>query len=131
MSDTLSIDDVEKDVKERDSDGELLPETHTIEYNGEQKDVKTVPLVTGTINKLSHVDDEIANLEPSAVLEALQELYIEPDFSGWTEGKVEAYDVERLSELLAPLDEKVEEDIGETEGNPMNMDRQERAEQMR
>ncbi len=131
MSDKLTLDDVEQDVHERDEEGELLPVEHDIEYNGQEKTVKTVPITIGAMNKLSHVDEEISNLHPPAVLEALQTLYVEPDFSGWTEEKVEAYDGERLGELLSPLEDKVDGEFDGGEGNPADMSRSERARQMR
>jgi len=131
MTDTLSASDVKEKTVKRDSDGNLLPETHEIDWGGEPKVVKTVPITTGTINQLSHISDEIQNLEPQAVLEAFEALYIEPDPSTFDLGDIQDLEFQYLEALMKPLDEQMSETIGNTEGNAKNMNRQERAAKMR
>jgi len=131
MTDTLSADDVAEKTVKRDSDGELIPEEHEIQWGDETKVVKTVPITTGVVNELSHIDDEITALEPEAVHEAFQTIYVEPDPETFTVGDIQDLELPYLKALMQPIDEKIDETIGDESGNPMDMSRQDRAEQMR
>jgi len=117
MTDTLNADDVKEKTVKRGSDGEILPEEHEIDWGGETKTVKTVPITTGVINELSHIDEEIANLKPEAVHEAFTNLYVEPDPEAFSEDDIRDLGFEYMRALMEPLDAKIEESIGE-EGNP-------------
>jgi hypothetical protein len=131
MTDTLSPNDVSEKTVKRDSDGELIPETHEIDWGGESKTVKTVPITTGVVNELSHIDDEIAELKPSAVYTAFETIYVEPDPSELSENDIEDLEFQYLEALMSPLDDQMSEDIGGNEGNPTEMTRQERAQELR
>jgi len=117
MTDTLSADDVKEKSVKRDSNGEIIPETHEIQWGDDTKTVKTVPITTGVINELSSLDEEIANLQPEAVHEAFKSLYVEPDPNTFSEQDIRDLDFEYMRALMEPLDSKIEESIGE-EGNP-------------
>jgi len=131
MTDTLSANDVKEKTVKRGSDGELIPETHTIDWGGEEKQVKTVPITTGKINELSHIDEAIQSLEPKAVLEAFNTLYIEPDPSTFDLGDIQDLEFQYLEALMKPLDKQMSESIGDVEGNPKEMSKAERAESLR
>jgi hypothetical protein len=133
MTDSLTTDDIEQQTVKRDSDGELIPEEHEIDWGGETKTVKTKPITTGLLNELSHIDDGIVNLDPSAVYEAIKTVYLDPDPAEFTEADIRDLEGEYLNALMSPIDAQIDESVGDTEGNqsPMDMDRQERAEQMR
>lgn len=133
MSDTLSADDLKEKTVKRDSDGDLIPEEHEIPWDDDTKTVKTVPITTGVINELSHIDEEIADLKPAAVHEAFQTLYVEPSPDTFTEADIEDLPFEYLEALMQPLDDNMSEmDIGGEDGkNPAEMSRGERAREMR
>jgi hypothetical protein len=117
MTNTLSADDVREKKVDRDSSGELIAETHTIDWGGEDKEVETRPITTGVINELSHIDDEIANLEPKAVHEAFKTLYLKPDPSTFDESDIKDLEFQYLEALMEPLDKQMSQNIGEGEGN--------------
>ena len=130
MSDTLTADDIKDKTVERGPDGELIPDSHEINWGDETKTVKTVPITTGVINRLSHIDDEIANLEPKAVHEAFETLYVEPSPDTFTVEDIQDLDFEYLEALMQPLDKNMSMDIGD-EGNRMELSKGERARKMR
>jgi len=130
MSDKLTVDDVNEQTVRRDSNGDLIPETHEIEWGDDTKTVETVPITTGVINELSHIDDEIMNLEPQAVYEAFRAIYVTPDPSEFSVKEIQDLEFQYLEALMSPLDEQMSEDI-ESEGNPTQARRNDRAHQMR
>lgn len=117
MADTLSTKDVQEKTVKRDSEGALIPEKHEIDWGGETKVVETKPITTGLINELSAIDEEIANLKPKAVHEAMQTIYISPDPNEFTVEDVRDLEFQYLEALMKPLDEQMEENIGDVEGN--------------
>jgi len=131
MTDTLSADDIKDKTVDRGPDGELIPEEHEIDWGGETKVVKTVPITTGVVNQLSHIDEEIANLEPKAVHEAFETLYVEPSPDTFDVGDIQDLGFEYLEALMKPLDENMSMDIGDEKGNPADMSKAERAREMR
>jgi hypothetical protein len=111
MTDTLSTDAVKDKTVKRNGSGELIPETHTIDWDGEDMTVKTVPITTGVVNELSHIDDEIMNLQPQAVHEAMQAIYVEPDFDEFTVEDVADLELKYLEALMEPLDKQLSENV--------------------
>lgn len=131
MTREISSDDLQDDIAERGSDGELLPEKHEVEWHGETVVVKTKPITTGLLNELSNIDDAIADLEPEAVHEAFQTIYLSDAILGLSVQDIQDMRAEALNNLLKPLEEEVEADFDGGEGNPMNMSKAERAREMR
>lgn len=134
MTDELSTEQVEKGVKKRGSDGELLPDEHDVTLpDGSEVVIKTEPLTTGTLNELSHIDEEIANLKPEAIREAFQTAYRTDALTNLSVEEIRDTDAAYLTAYLKPLDDAVGEnfDIGDDEGNPAQMSKSERARQMR
>jgi len=131
MTREISTTDTSKGVAKRGDDGELIPEEHTVILpDGEEVVIKTKPITTGLLNELSELDDAISQLDPSAVKEAFETIYLSDALSNMTVQEIEDTKAEYLEAYLSPLDDAVEEDIGE-EGNRMEMDKQERAQSMR
>lgn len=118
MPDKLGAEDVESAVIDRDEDGEIIPEEHVIDWGGEERRVETKPITTGLINELSHIDDAIADLEPEAVYEAFQTIYVEPYIDYFDESDIKDMEFQYLEALMQPLDEQMEENIGGGSGNP-------------
>lgn len=118
MPDKLGAEDVESAVIDRDEDGEIIPEEHVIDWGGEERRVETKPITTGLINELSHIDDAIADLEPEAVYEAFQTIYVEPYVDYFDESDIKDMEFQYLEALMQPLDEQMEENIGGGSGNP-------------
>lgn len=137
MTREISTSDVASGVVERDSDGDLIPEDHDITLpDGETVTVKTKPITTGLLNELSNVDDAIADLDPEAIHEAFQTVYVSDAILDLSVDEIQDTHSEYLTAYLEPLDDAVESDIGgevdgDGVGNPRGMSRQERAEQMR
>jgi len=131
MTDEISVDDIQEQVAERGSDGKLLPEEHTVDWFGEEKVVKTKPITTGVLNELSHVDEAIAELEPQAVHEAFQTIYLSDAILELSVAQIDNMKASALNSLLEPLENEVNESFGDETGNPAEMSRRERAEQMR
>lgn len=120
MSDALTADDLKKETVERGPDGELVPERHTIQWGGKEKTIKTKPVTTGVINQLSHIDEEIQRLEPAAVKEAMEVLYVEPDASQFSVGDLQDLPFSRLEALMQPLDEQMSSELGDAEADEGN-----------
>jgi len=119
MTDTLTADDVQAETVERGADGELVPEPHEIQWGDTTKTVETKPVTTGIINQLSGIDEEIQRLEPAAVKEAMDVLYVSPDPAQFSVGDLQDLPFARLESLMAPLDEQMGAELGEdAEGNP-------------
>jgi len=130
MTREISTNDTSKGVAKRGDDGELIPEEHTVDLpDGEEVVIKTKPITTGLLNELSELDDAIGDLEPSAVKEAFNTIYLSDALRDMSEQEIEDTKAEYLNAYLQPLDDAVEADMNE--GNPMDMDKQERAAQMR
>lgn len=62
----LDIDDV-REESARGSDGELIPETKTFEYDGETQEVKVYPVTGGMANKLAEHEQGLEELDPQSV----------------------------------------------------------------
>jgi len=118
MTREISTTDTSKGVAKRGDNGELIPEEHTVTLpNGEEVVIKTKPITTGLLNELSELDDAIAQLEPSAVQEAFEKIYLSDALRNMTVQEIEDTRAGYLEAYLSPLDEAVEENIGE-KGNP-------------
>jgi len=132
MTDKLTTDDVSEKTIDRGPDGELIPVEHEIEWGTETKTVETVPITTGVINQLSHIDDAIVELEPAAVHEAIQEIYVTPDPERFTVEDIRDLELQYLEALMSPIDRQIDEEIGEEQsGNPVEMERTDKAEKLR
>lgn len=136
MTDEISIDDTKQGVAKRGDDGELIPEEHSVDLpHGEEVTIKTKPITTGLLNELSDLDDAIENLEPEAVHEAFQTIYLSDAILGLSVEEIRDTRAEYLNSYLEPVDNAVESSIGDEiegqSGNPIEMDRSERARKMR
>jgi len=128
----ISTTDTSEGVAKRGDDGELIPEEHTVSLpNGEQVVINTKPITTGLLNELSELDEAVQQLEPSAVHEAFQTIYLDENVLNLSVKDIRDMRAPYLEALLKPLDDAIDDDIGEKEGNPQNMSRQERAETVR
>jgi hypothetical protein len=136
MTNELTVDDIEEGQAERGSDGELIAEEHTIPWGDDEKVVKTKPITTGLLNELSHTDEEIRNLDPHAVQEALQMIYLTDAVLSMSVDDIRDLKAPRLNALLSPLEEQIEASIGgqgngAQEGATAQERRQQRAKEMR
>lgn len=113
----ISTDDLKGQIAQRDNDGKLIAEDHTIELNGQERTVKTKPITTGLLNELSHIDEAVADLEPDAVREAFQTIYLSDAILALTEQEIRDMKASALKALLAPLEDAVEEEFGDEAGN--------------
>jgi len=118
MTDTLTPDDIKDETVERGPDGDLKPQRHTIEWGDETKEVVTRPVTTGTMNRLSDVDEGIMNLDPEAIKEAMDVLFIDPDPEQYTADVLRDLPFERLEALMDPVDKQMEANVGGGSGNP-------------
>lgn len=122
MTKEISTSDTERGVVERKENGELMPERHEVDLpHGETVEIKTKPITTGLLNELSGIDDAIADLDPDAVHEAFQTIYISDALRNMTVDEIRDTKAPYLTAYLEPLNEAVEEEIGEREGNPGQM----------
>lgn len=118
MTQEINPNHTESGTVERDSEGNLIPEEHAVTLpNGESVIIKTKPITTGLLNELSQLDEAIAELEPDAVHEAFQTIYVSDALQKMSVEEIRDTKAEYLTAYLEPLDDAVEEDIGE-EGNP-------------
>lgn len=132
MPSEITTDHTSEGVAQRGNDGSLIPETHTVELpDGSEVVIKTKPITTGLLNELSNVDDAIAELEPKAVREAFQTVYVSEAITGLSVEEIRDTRSEYLTAYLQPLDEAVEDDIGDSGGNPAELSKGERAREMR
>jgi len=132
MAREISTTDTSEGVAKRGDDGELIPEEHTVSLpNGEEVIIKTKPITTGLLNELSELDDAVQRLEPRAVKEAFETIYLSDALCNMSVEEIRDTKSEYLSAYLKPLDDAIEDDIGDEEGNLKEMDKQERAKQMR
>jgi hypothetical protein len=127
----ISTDDLQEGIAKRDSDGELIADTHEIDWFGSTKVIKTKPITTGLLNELSDVDEAIADLDPEAVYEAFQTIYLSESILALSVDDIRDMKSTGLNALLKPLEEQVETDFDGDEGNPKDMSKAERAKQMR
>lgn len=127
----ISTDDLKEGIAQRGDDGELIPETHEIDWFGTTKVVKTKPITTGLLNELSSLDSAIADLEPQAVYEAFQTIYVTESVLNLTVADIDDMKGKALTSLIQPLEDAVEDNFGDGEGNPKDMTRNERAREMR
>lgn len=63
---TIDIDDV-REESARDSNGELVPDTKTFDYQGETREVRVYPVTGGMANKLAEYEEGLQELDPQAV----------------------------------------------------------------
>lgn len=132
MTDELSFSDLEGEIVKRDSNGEILPETSEVTLpNGATREIKHKPITTGLLNEISDFDTEIGDLEPDAVYEAFQTIYLSDAVLGLSKEDVRDMRAGALQALLQPLEEQVEEEFGDEEGNLATMDKTDRAAEMR
>lgn len=131
MTSEISTDDLHDEIVERGDDGELIPETHEIDWQGREVEVKTKPITTGLLNELSNLDEAIADLEPDAVHEAFQTIYLSDAVLGLSVQEIQDMKASGLNNLLSPLEDEVDEEFDGEGNSPGEMSRQERAEQMR
>lgn len=134
MAREISTTDTQDGVVERDGDGEIIPEKHTVELpDGEEVFIKTKPITTGVLNEISHIDEEVMGLEPKAVKEAFETVYLSDALTSMTVEEIRDTRGAYLKAYLTPLEEAVGESFDEEddEGNLAEMDRRERAEKMR
>jgi len=132
MTDEISFDDLEGEIVQRDSDGEILPEKSIVTLpNGADREVEHKPITTGLLNEISELDSAIADLKPEAVYEAFQTIYLSDAVLSLSKQEIRDMKAGALQSLLDPLEEKVEQEFGNTEGNLATMDKTERARQMR
>lgn len=135
MPQEVTQSDLKNEIVERDSNGELIAEDYQTQIGGNEVVVKHKPITTGLLNEISAVDDAIADLEPEAVYEAFQAIYLSDAILSLTVNDIRDMKAPALNRLLKPLEEKVEREFdgeeGGSGGNPMEMDRQERAREMR
>lgn len=120
MPDTLTVEDVQEETVERGADGELIPEEHVIQWGDGEKKVKTKPITTGVINQLSHIEEGILELEPSAVKEAMEEIYVEPDASQFSATDLQDLPFTRLKALMKPIDKRIKDEVGGAEAGEGN-----------
>lgn len=130
MPDEISTSDLKEEIVDRGSDGELLPEEHEVDWKGDTVVVKTKPITTGLLNELSSLDEAIADLEPEAVHEAFQTIYLSDAVLDLDVEDIRDMKASGLNSLLAPLEEEVDEEFDGGEGNPAERRRQ-RAKEMR
>jgi hypothetical protein len=114
----LSVDDLNEKKAKRDSEGNLVGNTHEIDWYGETKHVRTKPITTGLLNELSELDDGINNLEPEAVHEAIQTLYLTESIRNLTVQDISDLEAGALKRLLQPLEDEVDAEFGEVDENP-------------
>lgn len=114
----ISTEDLSKEIVERDDDGELIPEEHNIKWNGKEVTVKTKPVTTGLLNELSNLDDAIIDLEPEAVHEAFQTIYVSEAVTDLSVDEIRDMKGSGLNKLLKPLEEEIEANFEDGSGNP-------------
>lgn len=118
MPQEITSNHTESGTVERDADGELIPEEHTVILpDGDEVIVKTKPITTGLLNELSQLDEAIAQLEPEAVHEAFQTIYVSEALCNMTVAEIRDTRAEYLTAYLEPLDNAVEENIGDADPN--------------
>jgi hypothetical protein len=116
MTREITADDLTDSIAKRGDDGEIIPEEHEITLNGETLVVKTKPITTGLVNELSHIDDAIADLDPNAVHEAIQKIYVSDAILSLSVQDIRDMKTKALNEILSPLEEQVEAEF-DGEGN--------------
>jgi len=134
MVDELSFEDLEDEIVERGEDGEVLAEKSMVEMpSGTIRKIKHKPITTGVLNELSNIDEAIASLDPSAVYEAFQTIYLTESILNLSKEQIRDMKGGALKAILTPVEEEVDEQFGDEEGNqnPSEMSKAERARQMR
>jgi len=134
MTNELTQEHTEAGQVDRGADGEVIPEDHTVELpNGEEAVIKTIPMYTGVMNELNHLDDGLRELDPEAIYEAFQTLYKTDALTEMSVEEIRDTKAPWLNAYLTPVEEQTEMEIdgGDDEGNPAEMSKQERAKQMR
>ena len=131
MAREISTQDTSEGVAKRGEDGELLPNTHEVELpHGEIVEIKTKPITTGLINELSDYAGDVERLEASAIKSVFEKLYLSDALVNMSEQEIEDTKAPYLKAYLQPFEESTGMDFDD-EGNPKEMDRSERAAQMR
>jgi len=134
MPDELSFSDLEEEIVERGEDGEVIAETSLVEMpGGKIREIRHKPITTGLLNELSSIDDAISDLEPGAVYEAFQTIYLTESILQLSEDDIRDMRGGALNAILTPVEEEVDEQFGAEEGNtnPAEMNKAERAKQLR
>jgi len=131
MAREISTEDTSEGVAKRGDDGELIPDTHEVQLpNGDIVEIVTKPLTTGMMNELSEYSKGVQNLESSAIKAIFERVYLSEALADMSEQEIEDTRGEYLKAYLQPFEKQSGVDFDD-EGNPKDMDRSERAAQMR
>ena len=128
MSDKITTETVRSDAPDRDENGDLIPTTHDVEWNDKTAELDVKPIVGGIANKIAKHETGLAELDPEAVAVVLRTAC--PGLDGLTSGDVESMRVEKIQALVGPIVDQLPE-VEDAGGNPVEMERGERAREMR
>lgn len=106
MTDKLTVEDVQAEQAERDSEGELIPNTKEVKWNGSVKEVEVLPMTTGIVNEIAEYESGLAVLDPEAVANVVNVCCAGLEL---TADDVDALPVEQVDNLVTPITEELPE----------------------
>lgn len=106
MTDKLTVEDVQAEQAERDSEGELIPNTKEVKWNGSVKEVEVLPITTGVANEIAEYESGLAELDPEAVANVVNTCCPHLEL---TADDVDALPMQQVNKLVTPITEELPE----------------------
>ena len=103
----ITTEDVRKSTAERDDNGDLIPDTHTIEWDGQEAEIDVYPLTGGLGNRIAKHEQGLTELDPKAVAAVLSASC--PGLEDLRADDVRDMKLEKIKALVDPVVEQLPE----------------------